>query len=118
MREKFDGFRRRLSEKPWFRLAAEGVFGRKWLTLLLGLLSLLFLLPLAAPEIKVPGALQALGGVSYLLLLPGQLILGLDVYEEESRRHLGNFFFELALLVLLLLAGRFGMLEQAAAFLF
>lgn len=110
-------FRKNLSEKRWFRLAAEGVFGRKWLALFLGLASLLFLLPLAAPEAKIPGALQALGGASYLLLLLGQLILGLDVYEEESRRHLGNFFFELALLVLLLLAGRFGMLEQAAAFL-
>ena len=110
-------FRKNLSEKRWFRLAAEGVFGRKWLALFLGLASLLFLLPLAAPETKVPEALQALGGASYLLLLLGQLILGLDVYEEESRRHLGNFFFELALLVLLLLAGWFGVLEQAAAFL-
>ncbi len=67
-------FRKNLSEKRWFRLAAEGVFGRKWLALFLGLASLLFLLPLAAPETKVPEALQALGGASYLLLLLAEII--------------------------------------------
>lgn len=115
---RFYELRKSLSDKQWFRFAAERLLGNRWAEALLIAGSIPFWLGLIGEGIEISPWLRVLGGLAYGALALRELALGLDVYEEQSKRHFWNFGLELALLAFLLLASRFGMLEKAAALLF